>query len=236
MHTASMSGPPRSPASRRARGRCRTRGRPRSPDSFDRFATATQLHAGLGLELGEMVLAGVGAGSHEADADRLVAHDLSPACWMQASRSSRAARVKAHMFASRSPRPVSSVRGGLRRAHHREAGVSGRVSVAVAGRARGPGLGERAHVVPSRSRTARAISSAAASVLERMPRIASSDTWSRRGARLGVDDAAAHEVRRTRPGIESSAAGDEAAGRRLGDRHRLAARDQARGDRGGEGR
>src|SRR5581483_1878258 len=69
-----------------------------------------QLHAGLGLELGDVVLAGVGAGSDESDADGRVAHDWPPAFWMHSSRSARAARVKAHMLASRSLRPVSSVR------------------------------------------------------------------------------------------------------------------------------
>ena len=69
-----------------------------------------QLDPGLGLQLGDVVLARVGAGADEADADLGVGHDFSPACWRQVSSSSRAARVNAHMLASRSLRPVSSVR------------------------------------------------------------------------------------------------------------------------------
>ena len=69
-----------------------------------------QLDAGLGPELGDVMLARVGAGADEADADLRVGHDFSPACWRQVSSSSSAARVNTHMLASRSLRPVSRVR------------------------------------------------------------------------------------------------------------------------------
>src|SRR4030095_5961726 len=80
------------------------------PRLFGAIRHRHQLDAGLGLQLRDVMLARVGAGPDEAAADGLVPHDRPTACWMQVSRSSSAARVKAHMLASRSARPVSSVR------------------------------------------------------------------------------------------------------------------------------